>query len=152
VALSAFNGLAAAQADVVLPRTLFPEQDGTWVNREGRIQRSRAAVAPPEEARSPRAIAALLAAAAGRPDAIPGSDEDILAEIERSIPAFCRARRAWPSEPAVFLGGEARPPQRAVPIPPAAAGEDEGLAGPCDDVHGWPAAAAIKSLQAVRSR
>ncbi len=153
VALSAFKGHAAAEADVVLPRALFPEQDGTWVNREGRIQRSRAAVAPPEEARSLRAIAASLAAAAGRTDAAAGSDEDILAEIECSVPAFCGARRAWPSEPAVFLGGEARPPQRMVPIPPAAeAGEDDGFSGHPDDVHGWPAAAAIKSLKAVRRR
>ncbi len=42
---------AAARADVILPQAAYTEQDGTYVNTEGRVQRARAAVQPPGEAR-----------------------------------------------------------------------------------------------------
>ncbi len=41
----------ARYADVVLPGAAFAEKDGTFVNTERRIQRVRAAVAPPAQAR-----------------------------------------------------------------------------------------------------
>lgn len=153
LALSAFRGRAAAEADVVLPRTLFAEGDGTWVNREGRIQRSRAVAPAPGQARSLRSIVAVLAAAAGLPEVVPGSDEAILGEIERTLPAFSGAGRAWASEPEVFLGGEARAPRRAVSIPSAGEGGEGGetVFDP-DDILGWPAASALKALKAVRRR
>ncbi len=42
---------AASRADVILPGAAYTEKDGTYVNTEGRVQRGRAALAPPGEAR-----------------------------------------------------------------------------------------------------
>lgn len=41
----------AARADVILPGSAYTEKSGTWVNTEGRIQRSFQAVFPPGEAK-----------------------------------------------------------------------------------------------------
>lgn len=41
----------AARADVVLPGAAYTEKDGTYVNTEGRVQRSEFAVFPPGDAR-----------------------------------------------------------------------------------------------------
>jgi len=41
----------AHRADVILPAAAYTEQDGTYVNMEGRVQRSYQAVTPPGEAR-----------------------------------------------------------------------------------------------------
>jgi NADH-quinone oxidoreductase subunit G len=41
----------AARADVILPAAAYAEKDGTYVNTEGRVQRSWRAVHPPGEAR-----------------------------------------------------------------------------------------------------
>jgi len=37
---------SAPKADVILPAPAYTEKDGTYVNLEGRVQRTRAAVAP----------------------------------------------------------------------------------------------------------
>ncbi|MBB2168739.1 NADH-quinone oxidoreductase subunit G [Gluconacetobacter aggeris] len=42
---------AAARADVILPGATYAEKSGTYVNTEGRVQRSFRAVMPPGEAR-----------------------------------------------------------------------------------------------------
>ncbi|OYW09286.1 MAG: NADH-quinone oxidoreductase subunit G, partial [Rhodospirillales bacterium 12-71-4] len=41
----------ASRADVILPGAAYTEKDGTWVNTEGRVQRSHLAIYPPGEAR-----------------------------------------------------------------------------------------------------
>ncbi|WP_448585500.1 NADH-quinone oxidoreductase subunit NuoG [Thermaurantiacus sp.] len=54
----------AATADVILPGAAYTEKPGTWVNMEGRVQRSFRAVFPPGDAREDwtilRALADLL--------------------------------------------------------------------------------------------
>ncbi len=54
----------AARADVVLPAAAYTEKDATWVNTEGRVQRSLLACFAPGEAREDwriiRALSALL--------------------------------------------------------------------------------------------
>ncbi len=46
------HGDAGAQrADVILPGSAYTEQNGTWVNLEGRVQVARRAIFPPGEAR-----------------------------------------------------------------------------------------------------
>ncbi len=42
---------AAARADIILPGAAYTEKPGTYVNTEGRVQRSFRAVFPPGEAR-----------------------------------------------------------------------------------------------------
>ncbi len=46
----------AAAADVILPAAAYSEKDGTYVNLEGRVQRSSRAVFPPGDAREDWAI------------------------------------------------------------------------------------------------
>jgi NADH-quinone oxidoreductase subunit G len=54
-------------ADVILPGAAYTEKAGTWVNMEGRVQRSLRAVFPPGEAREDwtifRALSAVLGSA-----------------------------------------------------------------------------------------
>ncbi|MBM3952501.1 MAG: NADH-quinone oxidoreductase subunit G [Rhodospirillales bacterium] len=55
----------AARADVVLPSAAYTEKNATYVNTEGRVQRTRRAVFPPGEAREDWAIVRALAEACG---------------------------------------------------------------------------------------
>jgi NADH dehydrogenase/NADH:ubiquinone oxidoreductase subunit G len=152
VAAAAYASGIPEGVDVVLPRTLFAEQEGTWVNREGRIQRSRPAVPAPGEARPLWRIVAELARAAGRPLSWLLSADEIMARIEKEHPRWAGARQARPGSPPVFLSA-ARPERRPgfVPVPAAGSGGESPLPDP-DDIHGFPAAAALKSLRAVRRR
>ncbi|MEM8826857.1 MAG: NADH-quinone oxidoreductase subunit NuoG [Pseudomonadota bacterium] len=56
---------AAHHADVILPAAAFAEKTGTWVNMEGRVQRSQRAVFPPGEAREDWAILRALSDVVG---------------------------------------------------------------------------------------
>ncbi len=47
LAITMFHGLAVGWADLVLPATAALERDGTMLNLEGRLQRTRRAVTPP---------------------------------------------------------------------------------------------------------
>jgi len=58
---------AAARADVILPGAAYTEKEATYVNTEGRVQRGRAAVAPPGEAREDWRILRAFSAALGTP-------------------------------------------------------------------------------------
>jgi NADH-quinone oxidoreductase subunit G len=55
----------ARGADVILPAASFAEKDGTYVNLEGRVQRSLRAVFPPGDARQDWAILRALSEALG---------------------------------------------------------------------------------------
>jgi formate dehydrogenase (NADP+) alpha subunit len=149
---AAFEGPLLERADVVLPRTLFAEQDGTWVNREGRIQRSRAAVPPPGEARPLWRIAAGLSMAAGRV-AGPATPDEILTEIGQAVPALAGAGSAWPECNPVFLAWPQRPSGRFVEVPPAAPpGPPAVPEEDPDRFQGLAVGTALKSLRAIRSR
>ena len=84
-----FLSETAQLADVVLPATSFAEKDGTFTNTERKVQRVRAAVPAPGEARADWAIVADLArrmgASAGWSYAHP---RDILAEIRALTPSY----------------------------------------------------------------
>ena len=77
----------AHRADVILPGAAYTEKNATYVNIEGRAQRTRLAVFPPGEAREDWAIIRALSATLGR--TLP---YDSLAELrermERAHPAF----------------------------------------------------------------
>ncbi len=55
----------AQLADIVLPSSAYTEKEATWMNCEGRMQRSRTAVPPPGEARHDWAIIRALAEVLG---------------------------------------------------------------------------------------
>jgi NADH-quinone oxidoreductase subunit G len=57
----------AARADVVLPGAAYTEEDGTYVNTEGRAQLGRRAAFPPGDAREDWAIIRALSGALGKP-------------------------------------------------------------------------------------
>lgn len=56
----------AHRADVILPGAAYTEKNATWVNTEGRVQRSRLAVFPPGEAREDWTIIRALSAVVGK--------------------------------------------------------------------------------------
>ncbi len=57
----------AARADVILPGAAYTEKDGTWVNLEGRVQRSYKAVFPPGQAKEDWKILRAFSAVIDRP-------------------------------------------------------------------------------------
>lgn len=57
----------AAAADVILPGASYAEKPGTYVNTEGRVQRSDRAVFPPGDAREDWTILRALSAVIGKP-------------------------------------------------------------------------------------
>lgn len=77
----------AQLADVVLPAVSFAEKDGTFTNTERRVQRVRAAIPPPGEARQDWAILADLATRMGVPLRYE-SPEQIMAEIATVTPIY----------------------------------------------------------------
>src|SRR6185503_12802366 len=56
----------ARQADLVLPGAAYAEKHGTYVNTEGRVQRSERAAFPPGEAREDWAILRAVSELAGK--------------------------------------------------------------------------------------
>ena len=77
----------AARADVILPGAAYTEKPGTWVNLEGRVQRSERATFPPGEAREDWAVLRALSDVLGRPlpyDSLPA----LRARMARANPVF----------------------------------------------------------------
>ncbi len=79
---------AARFADVLLPSTAWAEEDGTFVNFEGRAQRLRRCHVPRGEARPGWRICADLAEAAGVAFPDWTSDRDVLADLAAASPRF----------------------------------------------------------------
>ena len=77
VVIDIFLTETAALADVVLPATSWGETDGTYTNTERRIQRLRAAVDPPGQAKPDWWILSALANQIG----IPGFEYDLAKEV-----------------------------------------------------------------------
>jgi len=74
-------------ADVILPAPSFAEKDGTFTNTERRVQRVRAAVPPPGEARQEWAVFADLATRMGYPMHY-DSAAQIMEEIASVAPSY----------------------------------------------------------------
>jgi predicted molibdopterin-dependent oxidoreductase YjgC len=90
----------AQAADVVLAGATFAEKAGCYVNAQGRLQYSEAAL-PPREGSLPDLD--LLAALAGR-HAGPVRSRDVLAELAATVPAFAVAARSRIPDFGVVLG------------------------------------------------
>jgi NADH-quinone oxidoreductase subunit G len=83
------HGDAGARiADVILPGAAYTEKSATWVNTEGRPQRSRLAVFPPGEAREDWRILRALSEAVGHtvpldsPDAVRARMVEIAPQLD----------------------------------------------------------------------
>ncbi|MFI7604474.1 formate dehydrogenase subunit alpha [Micromonospora sp. NPDC049366] len=82
-----FPSATAEHADVVFPAASFLEKDGTFVNLDRRVQRVRAALNPPGQARSDFDILHLLAAAMGADLGCP-TPAAAMAECASLTPSF----------------------------------------------------------------
>ncbi len=87
VVQDSIQGEAFEYASIVLPSTAFPEQDGTYVNAERRVQRI-AQILPPRGHAKPvwRIGTEMLLRSEGIPPYF--GVKDVLAEIARTVPAF----------------------------------------------------------------
>jgi NADH-quinone oxidoreductase subunit G len=77
----------AHRADVVLPGAAYTEKEATYVNLEGRVQRTKRAIFPPGAAREDWAIIRMLSDVIGKP--LPYSSlTDVRARMIRQAPHF----------------------------------------------------------------
>ena len=89
---------SAHRADVVLPGAAYTEKDATYVNTEGRVQRTTRAVFPPGDARDDWAIVRALSEAVGH--TLPYDTlEGVRARLVAAAPTFAEtdvaASAAW---------------------------------------------------------
>jgi predicted molibdopterin-dependent oxidoreductase YjgC len=87
VVLDAFFTPAVKAAHAVLPIASLVETEGTLTNMEGRVQRVRAATAPPGAARDGWRVLAELCARVGAGSGW-NSDTDVLREIAEVVPRY----------------------------------------------------------------
>jgi NADH-quinone oxidoreductase subunit G len=90
VHLGAHRNATAEAADVVIPLSAWAEKDGLLVNRQGRVQAARRAVARPELAQEDWRFLADWLAAAGEPD-VPVSLADLRRWVAVRVPALAGA-------------------------------------------------------------
>ena len=104
VVIDIFMTETAALADVVLPATAWAETDGVCVNTERRVQRLRAAVPPPGEARPDWWIISRIARHMGTPGFDYESPREVFNELCRVSPIYAgldweridRGEYQWP--------------------------------------------------------
>ncbi len=78
----------AVHADLMLPAAAFTEEDGTFINGEGRLQKIRKAVEPPADTMPDWKILCLIAQEMGIKGFDYKSVKDIQKEIASIVPAF----------------------------------------------------------------
>jgi len=88
--ISPFGGVLADAATVVLPQAAWAELNGTYTNRQGLVQRSRAALEPPGVARPAHELAALLAKKLNTTWEY-ATWKSLLKELKDTVPAFAAA-------------------------------------------------------------
>lgn len=77
VALAAFPSDVTRRADVILPLTVFGENEALYMNVEGRIQKSGAVFNPPGDVRPAWSIASELAGEMGHPESRYADEREI---------------------------------------------------------------------------
>jgi len=87
VYLGAFDSPAARNADYVLPVTTFAEEEGSFVNAQGRVQRYRQGLQSPGSARPAWLVLGALAAALAD-GGTPASAGEVFAGLVAAHPAF----------------------------------------------------------------
>ncbi len=79
---------AAVRADVILPSAAYTEEDGLYVNTEGRVQMARRAVCPPGDAREGWSIIRALSEHVGK-EALPYNNAaELRSRIQKEWPSF----------------------------------------------------------------
>ncbi|OAG77799.1 NADH-ubiquinone oxidoreductase chain G [Acetobacter malorum] len=112
---------AAARADIILPGAAYTEKPGTYVNTEGRVQRSFRAVFPPGEAREDWRILRAFSEVIGK--TLPYDTLDALRDRMAKVnPAFRQIGSA--AQPSAQIEGQGAPTSSAAAVPAAQA---EGL-------------------------
>jgi NADH-quinone oxidoreductase subunit G len=105
----------AARADVLLPGAAYTEKDATWVNTEGRAQRSYRAIYPPGEAREDWRIIRAYSEGVGK--TLPYNDLDALRVRLASVsPVFARIGEVAASGCADMAGPPAAMAMEAAPF------------------------------------
>lgn len=88
----------AQVADIVLPGAAWTEKQGIYLNTEGRVQETRAAVAPPGQAREDRAVLVDLARRMGLED-MPQTREELLERLYAACPWWTLPLGTLPCKP-----------------------------------------------------
>ena len=95
----------AARADVVLPGAAYTEKQGTYVNFEGRVQQTKAAISAPADARDDWKIVRAVSEVMGT--SLPYDDvQDVNDRMCAISPTFKPTYRNKPHVGAVWLNGE----------------------------------------------
>ena len=102
----------AQKAHVVLSGATFAEKAGCYVNSQGRLQYSSAALPPRDGSLPDLDIFAVLM---GRPDG-PIRSRDVLAELAANVPAFAVAESGQFSDLGVLIGRPAETPAELVGV------------------------------------
>ena len=101
----------AARADVVLPGAAYTEKDATFINTEGRVQRTKRAVPPPGAARDDWEVIRALSEVAGM--ALPYDSVDgVRSRMAELAPHFASVDSVEPAQ--VWLNGQTYAGARAV--------------------------------------
>jgi NADH-quinone oxidoreductase subunit G len=87
----------AHRADVILPSAAYTEKDATYVNLEGRVQRTKRAVFPKGEAKEDWVIISELAAELGKPLAYKNLSE-LRKKMEKIAPHFAKIGEVVPAQ------------------------------------------------------
>ncbi|MDB4970445.1 MAG: NADH:ubiquinone oxidoreductase, subunit iron-sulfur binding protein [Myxococcales bacterium] len=87
---SPHDNFLSDKVSVLLPAATWAEVDGTFTNGKGIVQRIRAAVEPPGEARSHRELIALIAKRLGVTVAATNA-KAVFADMKKSVPEFAGA-------------------------------------------------------------
>lgn len=111
-----FLSATAQAADVVLPAVSFAEKEGTFTNAERRIQRVRAGIPSPGEAKTDFAIFQMLAARLGAPLTFTGP-QAVFSEIARQVPAYAGIDYAAIGPQGIVWGGESLAPAGKMLVP-----------------------------------
>lgn len=88
--------VGAHRADVVLPGAAYTEKEATYVNLEGRVQRTKRAVFPPGQAKEDWAIIRALSDVLGMPLAY-NTLAQLQARMEKSAPHFAEMGQVVPA-------------------------------------------------------
>jgi anaerobic selenocysteine-containing dehydrogenase len=87
-----FENETTAAADVVLPAASYAEQDGTFTNNDGMVQRVRQSIAPLNQSRPDWVIVSQLAKELGLDYGFDWSASAVFREIGEKVPAYAGMR------------------------------------------------------------
>jgi anaerobic selenocysteine-containing dehydrogenase len=103
-------------ADAVLPATTPPETEGSYINLEGRIQRSKKIVEPAGEARPDWWILSQLAQRLGHKGFAYKGPAEIAEELARTVPALREVSRPTKKGRPAFVAESPRPAKGFIPL------------------------------------